>query len=157
MRMGLRSSLHLRFNWLIVDVKFIFLAPERVRIRTALANRLIELGHHVRVLGTLLQGVDCVYHLAARVSVQESVLFPRDYNDVNVGGTVSLMEAMRAVGVKRIVLASSGTVYGDQAHQPLREDMPTNPRVPYAVTKIAAEASSTPTVRDNLCRSRTRL
>ena len=136
-------------------------------IGAALANRLVAMGHHVRVLDdlsagdperlhpqvvftrgdvrdvpklwTLLQGVDCVYHLAARVSVPESVLFPREYNDVNVGGTVSLLEAMRTVGVKRIVLASSGTVYGEQAQQPLREDMAPNPLVPYAVTKIAAE------------------
>ncbi len=61
-------------------------------------------------LWTLLQDVDVVYHLAARVSVQESILYPRDYNAVNVGGTVALMEAMRDVGVKRVVLASSGAV-----------------------------------------------
>src|SRR4030065_374831 len=72
-------------------------------------------------LWTLLQDVDVVYHLAARVSVQESVLYPRDYNAVNVGGTVALMEAMRDVGVKRVVLASSGAVYGDLSEQPLRE------------------------------------
>ena len=54
-------------------------------------------------LWTLLQEVDVVYHLAARVSVQESVLYPRDYNAVNVGGTVSLMEATRDVGVRRVV------------------------------------------------------
>ena len=58
-------------------------------------------------LWTLLQEVDCVYHLAARVSVPESLLYPREYNAVNVGGTVSLMEAMRDVGVKRVVFASS--------------------------------------------------
>jgi len=49
-------------------------------------------------LWSLLQDVDCVYHLAARVSVPESVLYPREYNNVNVGGTVTLMEAMRDVG-----------------------------------------------------------
>jgi UDP-glucose 4-epimerase len=132
-----------------------------------LANRLVADGHHVRVLDdlsagdnqrlssrvlfsrgdvkdrprlwTLLQGVECVFHLAARVSVPESVLYPREYNDVNVGGTVSLMEAMRDVGVKRVVLASSATVYGEQGQQPLHEEMRPNPLVPYAVTKIAAE------------------
>jgi UDP-glucose 4-epimerase len=90
-------------------------------------------------LWTLLQEVDCVYHLAARVSVQESVLYPREYNAVNVGGTVSLMEAMRDVGVRRVVLVSSGAIYGDQGEQPLRECMPPNPRSPYAVSKLAAE------------------
>jgi UDP-glucose 4-epimerase len=90
-------------------------------------------------LWTLLQDVDCVYHLAARVSVPESVLYPREYNAVNVGGTVSLMEAMRDVGVRRVVLISSGAVYGDQQSQPLRESAIPNPRSPYAVSKLAAE------------------
>ena len=118
-------------------------------IGTALTNRLVKDGHHVRVLDdlsagdpavlhpeavftrgdvrdrpklwTLLQKVDCVFHLAARVSVQESVLYPREYNDVNVGGTVSLAEAIRDAGVKRVVLASSATVYGPQPNQPVSE------------------------------------
>jgi UDP-glucose 4-epimerase len=90
-------------------------------------------------LWTLLQDIDCVYHLAARVRVAESLLYPREYTDVNVGGTVSLMEAMRDVGVRRVVFASSGTVYGDQQEQPLREDASPFPRSPYAVSKLAAE------------------
>ena len=90
-------------------------------------------------LWTLLQGVDCVFHLAARVSVPESVLYPREYNDVNVGGTVSLMAAMRDVGVRRVVFASSGTIYGDQPKQPATEDARPNPLAPYAVSKVAAE------------------
>ena len=133
----------------------------------ALANRLVREGHQVRGLDdlsagdrealspevmftrgdindrpklwTLLQGVDCVYHLAARVSVPESVLYPREYNAVNVGGTVALMEAMRDVGVRRVVLVSSGAVYGFQETQPLHEAMMPNPRSPYAVSKLAAE------------------
>ena len=90
-------------------------------------------------LWTLLQEVDVVYHLAARVSVPESITYPRDYNSVNVGGTVALMEAMRDVGVRRVVLASSGAVYGDLGEQPLRETATPNPRSPYAVSKLAAE------------------
>jgi UDP-glucose 4-epimerase len=134
---------------------------------SALANRLAREGHEVRGLDdlsagdparlsldvhftrgdvtdrpklwTLLQQVDCVYHLAARVSVPESMLYPREYNAVNVGGTVSVMEAMRDVGVQRVVLASSGAVYGDQQAQPLSESTPPDPRSPYAVSKLAAE------------------
>ena len=133
----------------------------------ALANRLVRSGHTVRVLDdlttgdpnrldpavmftrgdvadvpklwTLLQGIDCVYHLAARVSVSESILYPRDYNAVNVGGTVAVMEAMRDAGVKRVVLTSSGAIYGTQTHQPVHEDLPPNPDSPYAVSKLAAE------------------
>ncbi len=136
-------------------------------IGAALANRLIGKGHHVRVLDdlsagdlsrlnsqvlftrgdvrdipklwTLLQHVDCVYHLAARVSVPESMLYPRDYNDVNVGGTVAVMEAVRDAGVKRVVLASSGAVYGGKHKQPISEKTIPNPRSPYAVSKIASE------------------
>lgn len=136
-------------------------------IGAALSNRLVSMGHEVRVidnltagdperldprvlftrgdvadipkLWTLLQDTDCVYHLAARVSVPESIQYPRDYNHVNVGGTVSVMEAMRDAGVKRVVLASSGAVYGRQDEQPLREDMTPDPDSPYAVSKLAAE------------------
>ncbi len=90
-------------------------------------------------LWTLLQHVECVYHLAARVSVPESVLYPRDYNDVNVGGTVAVMEAVRDAGVKRVVLASSGAVYGEQHKQPVSEKTIPNPDSPYAVSKIASE------------------
>ena len=90
-------------------------------------------------LWTLLQEVDVVYHLAARVSVPESILYPRDYNNTNVGGAVALMEAMRDVGVRRVVLASSGAVYGDLGEQPLKESVTPDPRSPYAVSKLAAE------------------
>jgi len=136
-------------------------------IGSHLANRLVQAGHEVRViddlsagdasrllpevlfhrgdvadiprLWTLLQGIDCVYHLAARVSVPQSILYPRDYNAVNVGGTVSVMEAMRDAGVRRVVFTSSGAVYGEQVSQPVREDLPPNPDSPYAVSKLAAE------------------
>jgi UDP-glucose 4-epimerase len=90
-------------------------------------------------LWSMLQGVDCVYHLAARVIVPESILYPREYNTVNVGGTVTLMEAMRDVGVRRVIFISSGTIYGNQRLQPLRESNRPNPRSPYAVSKLAAE------------------
>jgi len=90
-------------------------------------------------LWSLLQEVDCVYHLAARVIVPESVLYPREYNTVNVGGTVTLMEAMRDVGVRRVVFISSGTIYGNQKTQPVKESQRPNPHSPYAVSKISAE------------------
>lgn len=134
---------------------------------SALANHLAQQGHQVRGLDdlstgdpqtlspdvhftrgdvndrpklwTLLQDVDVVYHLAARVSVPESILYPRDYNAVNVGGTVALMEAMRDVGVRRVVLSSSGAVYGDLRDSSLAESLIPNPRSPYAVSKLAAE------------------
>jgi UDP-glucose 4-epimerase len=93
----------------------------------------------VPTLWTLLQGVDCVYHLAARVRVPESVHYPNDYNTVNVGGTVAVMEAMRDTGVRRVVFASSGALYGEQTHQPITEAQAPHPNSPYGVSKIAAE------------------
>ena len=90
-------------------------------------------------LWTLLQGVDCVYHLAARVRVPESIHYPSDYNEVNVGGTVALMQAMRDTGVRRVILASSGALYGEQEHQPVDESQTPHPNSPYGVSKIAAE------------------
>ncbi len=136
-------------------------------IGSHLANQLHQRGHYVRViddlstgdpnrltsginfnrgdvrdiprLWSLLQGVEVVYHLAARASVPASVLYPREYNDVNVGGTVALLEACRDVGIKRLVLSSSATVYGEQRVQPVSESMEPRPAVPYAVSKLAAE------------------
>jgi UDP-glucose 4-epimerase len=90
-------------------------------------------------LWSLLQGVDCVYHLAARVLVAESILYPREYNEANVSGTVALLEAMRDVGIPRLIFTSSGALYGDQARQPIAESATPSPLSPYAVSKLAAE------------------
>lgn len=136
-------------------------------IGSALANRLHQQGHEVAVLDDLSNGdrsrldpaieftegdvdsipllwsllydVDSVYHLAARVSVAQSLLHPRDYSRVNVGGTVSLMEAMRDTGVQRVVFTSSGAIYGRQPHKPVSEEDQPQPDSPYAVSKWAAE------------------
>ncbi len=90
-------------------------------------------------LWSLLVDVEVVYHLAARVSVPASILYPAEYNAVNTGGTVSLMTAARDAGVRRVVFASSGTVYGEQAQQPIPESAWPHPANPYAVSKLAAE------------------
>ncbi len=136
-------------------------------IGAALANYLVQQGHTVRVLDDLSAGdrsrldptvhftrgdvedkpkvwrlldkIDCVYHLAARVSVPESVLYPREYNRTNVSGTVAIMEAMRDAGIKRVVLASSGAIYGEQSVPEVHEKLLPNPTSPYAVSKLAAE------------------
>lgn len=94
---------------------------------------------NIPLLWSLLHGIDCVYHLAARVSVPQSILYPREYNRVNVGGTVSLMEAMRDQGIDRVIFASSGAIYGHQSSQPVRESDAPHPDNPYAVSKWAAE------------------
>ncbi len=83
-------------------------------------------------------GFDVVYHLAAKPRVSFSVDNPSSSNDANVGATVKLLEACRnACG--RFILASSSSVYGDTSSYPTSEDVPRNPRSPYALQKMICE------------------
>jgi len=90
-------------------------------------------------LGAAMQGIELVLHQAAIPSVPRSIKDPMTSNQANVTGTLQVLEASREKGVKRLVYASSSSVYGDVA-DPIRvETMHPNPRSPYAVTKLAAE------------------
>jgi len=83
---------------------------------------------------------DAVIHLAARAGVRPSLAQPDLYASVNMGGTLMLLEACRARGVRKFVFASSSSVYGDAARVPFREDEPSlAPVSPYGVTKLAGE------------------
>jgi len=84
-------------------------------------------------------GADYVLHQGALRSVPLSVDDPMSTNDVNVGGTLNVLQASKEAGVKRVVSASSSSVYGDRNDFPLREEMDTEPISPYAVSKLAAE------------------
>ena len=84
-------------------------------------------------------GTDLVVHLAAQVSVPRSVVEPLFTADVNVLGTLRVLEACRAAGASRFVLASSCAVYGDQP-PPLRESALPMPLSPYAASKLAGES-----------------
>ena len=134
---------------------------------TALSNRLIEEGHQViglddcsageperlypevefvrndlnskESLWRLLKDVDCIYHLAAKVIVPDSLLYPGEYEKTNVGGTVTLLEAMHDVGSRKMIFASSGAIYGNQPVMPLQENMTPRPESPYAVSKLSGE------------------
>ncbi|MCC4115536.1 UDP-glucose 4-epimerase GalE [Aromatoleum toluclasticum] len=83
--------------------------------------------------------IDAVVHFAALKAVGESVAHPLAYYQNNVGGLFSLVEAMEAAGVRRLVFSSSATVYGDPATVPIREDFPTAPENPYGRTKLMCE------------------
>ncbi len=84
--------------------------------------------------------VEAVIHFAGLKAVGESVSKPLEYYDNNIGGTVTLLEAMRDAGCKRIVFSSSATVYGEANVSPLREDMPEGKTTnPYGTTKLYIE------------------
>jgi len=86
---------------------------------------------------------DAIINLAARAGVRQSVENPWVYYETNVVGTLNLLELCKDLGVKKFVLASTSSAYGDQAEQPLREDMQTDrPVSPYAASKKAAEVLS---------------
>jgi UDP-glucose 4-epimerase len=86
-----------------------------------------------------VRGVDVVYHQAAMRSVPRSIDDPLGANDNNVTGTLHLLDAARRLGVKRVVYASSSSVYGDNPELPKREDQPAAPISPYAVSKATGE------------------
>jgi nucleoside-diphosphate-sugar epimerase len=87
-----------------------------------------------------LDGVEVVFHLAALPSVARSVADPRASHEVNVDGTLNVLLAAGDAGVRRLVYASSSSVYGDTPLLPKHEEMPVSPRSPYAAAKLAGEA-----------------
>ena len=84
-------------------------------------------------------GADYVFHQAALPSVPRSIEDPETTDSVNITGTLNVLIAARDNAVKKLVFASSSSVYGDTPTLPKTEDMPPNPLSPYAVTKITGE------------------
>jgi UDP-glucose 4-epimerase len=91
-------------------------------------------------LKAAVQDAEVLVHLAARPSVARSLTDPAETHDVNVTGTVQVLEAARAAGVGQVVLASSSSVYGVGGALPRCEDAMLRPLSPYAASKVAAEA-----------------
>ncbi len=131
-------------------------------IGSHLAEHLLSVGKEVRVVDNLstgkrenlprgvqfqeaefsdadLQGVDLVYHLAAQVSVPQSVEYPLEANETNLGKTLKLLERAAEAKVRRLVFASSSSVYGDIPGFPKKETADLRPLSPYAVSKMAGE------------------
>ncbi|MFA7237645.1 MAG: UDP-glucose 4-epimerase GalE [Phycisphaeraceae bacterium] len=132
-------------------------------------KQLIEAGHHVVVVDNLFRGhkeavhskadfveadladtdvlektlaehqVECVMHFAALAYVGESVTQPLDYYDKNTAGTVSMLKAMKKVGVKKMVFSSTCATYGEPATMPIVETMPQSPINPYGWSKLFVE------------------
>ncbi|MFF9217654.1 UDP-glucose 4-epimerase GalE [Streptomyces viridosporus] len=129
------------------------------------AQHLLEAGHEVVVLDNLSTGFregvpagasfvegdlreaaewldpsyDGVLHFAAFSQVGESVVKPEKYWDNNVGGTMALLAAMRAAGVRRLVFSSTAATYGEPEQVPITESAPTRPTNPYGASKLAVD------------------
>jgi len=94
----------------------------------------------VEAVSKAVAGVDAVSHQGALGSVPRSVDDPLTSHDVNVNGTLNVLEAMRRHGVNRIVFAASSSAYGHQVESPKVETMSVSPASPYAASKVSAES-----------------
>jgi nucleoside-diphosphate-sugar epimerase len=90
-------------------------------------------------LGRAMEGCDVVFHQAAIVSVPYSIEHPQESLDVNLRGTLNVLEAARRAKTRRIVMASSAAVYGEDPELPKRESMTPSPISPYGLEKLASE------------------
>jgi len=86
-----------------------------------------------------VKNIDVILHQAALPSVQRSIIDPIKTNEVNICGTLNILEAAKKQGVRRIVFASSSSVYGDSEELPKHEKMIPNPLSPYAISKLTCE------------------
>ncbi|MGI8755249.1 MAG: NAD-dependent epimerase/dehydratase family protein [Acidimicrobiales bacterium] len=91
------------------------------------------------LLAEAVDGVEVVFHQAARGSVARSLETPLVTDHINTGGTLAVLDAARRSGARRVVSASSSSVYGGVAPRPTVETSPLTPKSPYAVTKMAGE------------------
>jgi UDP-glucose 4-epimerase len=91
------------------------------------------------IVRSAVKGVDYILHQGALPSVPRSINDPITSNDVNILGMLNILEAAKEFGVKRVVTASSSSIYGNSETLPKEESMPVNPLSPYALTKYAQE------------------
>ncbi|MFA5858148.1 MAG: NAD-dependent epimerase/dehydratase family protein [Elusimicrobiota bacterium] len=116
-------------------------------LRSGYRKNLISLTHEfieasvtdLTAVERCIDGAEYVFHLAALVSVPESMKEPKLTEDINVGGTLNILSAAVKYHVKKVVFISSAAVYGTNPVVPKTEDMLPEPRSPYAVTKLAGE------------------
>ena len=101
--------------------------------------RVVDISDPVALLPVVAEGFDAVLHFAALSLVGESVAEPVRYFRANVGGTLNLLDAMRAAGVRRLVFSSTAAVYGEPDEVPIPETAPTRPTNPYGASKLAVD------------------
>jgi len=98
----------------------------------------VDVRENGKLLGSL-EDVDAVVHLAALTSVQESIVMPLLYQEVNATGTLNVLNKSVKVGVKKFIFISSAAVYGNPIEKSINENHPTKPLSPYAASKLKAE------------------
>lgn len=86
-----------------------------------------------------VRGCECVFHLAALIGIPYSYVAPRSYVAANIVGTLNVLEAVRALGVRRMVHTSTSEAYGTARYEPIDEDHPLQGQSPYSATKIGAD------------------
>ena len=92
-----------------------------------------------KIVEKAVSGVDYIFHLAAMVSVPESMADPVECVNLNVKGTLNILEAAANAGVRKLCFSSSSAIYGDNPESPKRETMMPEPKSPYAITKLDGE------------------
>ncbi len=98
----------------------------------------LDITEYEAILNSFI-GIDWVFHLAARADIVPSIQKPLEYNDINVKGTISVLEAARAANVKRFIYAASSSCYGTPDDYPTPETSPIRAMYPYALTKNLGE------------------
>ncbi len=86
-----------------------------------------------------IEGIEVVFHLAASVGNTRSIEHPIIDSDINIMGTLQILEAARRVGVRKVVFSSSAGIFGELKTLPIREDHPVEPDSPYGASKLGAE------------------
>jgi len=127
---------------LVPERDYLFVSSSELRVRPDKYPRLYVIDGDLREADTCwraVSGVTYVLHQGAVPSVPRSITDPVTTNDVNIRGTLNMLIAARDEGVRRLVLASSSSVYGDTPTLPKVETMPPSPLSPYALSKLTAE------------------
>ncbi len=112
-----------------------FLAPERQRSLEIIAGNIEDSDFVLRAV----EGVDIVLHLAALIAIPYSYVAPRSYVRTNVEGTLNVLEAVRRLGIGRVVHTSTSEVYGSAQRTPIDETHPLQGQSPYSASKIGAD------------------
>jgi UDP-glucose 4-epimerase len=122
-------------------------------IETISGKKITSIETDIRNTGRLIQflkseGIEAIVHLAGLKAVGESAINPLEYYANNVQGAISLLQAMQACGVDKLVFSSSATVYGNPQYLPIDEMHPTAPTNPYGQTKLQIEQ-----ILQDICRA----